>query len=87
MSNAIKYKKSNHLHTVENVVQSTFQNMSTTFLHKPYNPYFEFSSKRILTKNPYLIFFFWGGVGQGGIQGQGIKETGGRGRQNDNFHE
>ena len=27
MSNAVKYKKSNHLHTVEHVVQSTFQNL------------------------------------------------------------
>ena len=40
-----KIQKSNHLHTVEHVVQSIFQNMLTTFKHKPYNSYFEFSSK------------------------------------------
>ena len=31
MSNAVKYKKSNHLHTVEHMVQSTFQNMLIAF--------------------------------------------------------
>ena len=34
----------------------------------PYNSNFEFSSKRILTRNPNLIFFFCGGGG-GGCRG------------------
>ena len=32
MSNVVKYKKSNHLYTVEHVVQSTFQNYVNDFL-------------------------------------------------------
>ena len=40
-----KIQKSNHLHTVEHAVQSTFQNMLITLKHKPYISYFEFSSK------------------------------------------
>ena len=56
--------------------------MLITFKHKPYNSCFEFSSNRILTKNPNLIFFGRArGGGGGGVQGQGIKERGERGRQ------
>ena len=55
----VKGIKSNYLHNVENVVQSTFQNVLITFKHRPYNSYFEFSSKRVLTKNPNLIFFLF----------------------------
>ena len=63
MSNAVKIRKSNHLHTVEHVVQSTFQNLLITFEAQTY---FEFSSKCILTKNPNLIFC-WGGW-RGGVE-------------------
>ena len=31
LSNEVKYEKSNYIHNVEHVVQSTFQNMLTTF--------------------------------------------------------
>ena len=37
---------------------------------------------RIMTKNPNLIFFNWGG---GGFQDQGIKERGELGRQSNDY--
>ena len=40
-----KIQKSNHLHTVEHVVQSTFQNMLITFYAQTLQLLFEFSSK------------------------------------------
>ena len=70
-----------YLHTVEHMVQSTFQIILITFKHKPYNSYFEFYRKRILTKNQNLIF--WGGGG-GRVQGQCIKERGEWERQSNN---
>ena len=58
--------------------------MLITVKHKPYNSNFEFFSKRILKKNPNLIFFAPGGGGGGG-GGEGAREReregGGRGQQ------
>ena len=70
MSNAVK--KSNHLHTVEHVAQSTFQNMLITFLST--NPttlilsslVSEFG-QRIQIFFFFFFFFFFGGGG-GGIR-------------------
>ena len=45
LSNEVIYKKSNHLHNVEHVVQTAFQNMIISFKQTPYNSNFEFSSK------------------------------------------
>ena len=48
--------------------------MLITVKHKPYNSNFEFFSKRILKKNPNLIFFAPGGGGGGGWRRGGERE-------------
>ena len=68
MSNAVK-RKSNHLHTVEHVVQSTFQNMLITFLSTHPTTLIlsslvsEFGQRIQIF---FFFFFFWGGGGGGG---------------------
>ena len=65
--------------------------MLITFKHKPYNSYFEFSSKWILTKIQIWLFCLvvvvGGGGGGGNVQDQGIKERGEQGKQSNNSHE